>query len=81
MTISADDIKTLFEVLALGAIGIYTAIKSRRAAKQTVSTGNGFAKHVIDGLEEIKTELGKTNEKLDHHLQAHADADVARSKK
>ena len=77
MSPSADDIKMLFELLTLAAIGIYTGLKARKAAKQTVSTGNGFAKHVMDDLAEIKDELKNTNKKLDHHIQAHADADIA----
>ena len=77
MTITPDDVKTVGEIVVLGVIGGYGAWKARRAAKQTVSTGNGFAKHVMDDLAEIKAELKNTNRKLDHHIQAHADADVA----
>jgi hypothetical protein len=77
MNIGPDDIKTVAEVVVLATIGGYGAWKARKAEKQTVSTGNGFAKHVMDDLAEIKDELKNTNKKLDHHIQAHADADIA----
>lgn len=73
---SPDDARSLGELVVLGALGGYTAWKSRKAAKQTVATGNGFAKFVKDSLTEIKTEVKATNKKIDDHLQAHANADV-----
>lgn len=45
-------------------IAAYAAIKSAQAAKQTKSTGNGFARDVRQSLQRIE-------ERIDLHLQNH----------
>lgn len=71
---SLDDLRTLGEsggVLLVLVVSAYSGWKARRADQQTRSTGNGFAKEVKDSLRRIE-------KKIDDHIDAHADADVAR---
>lgn len=62
---------------ALGAIGVYGAWKAKKAEKYAKPTGNGFAKKVTESLARIETKVDRTEEKIDHHIAAHADAEVA----
>lgn len=78
---TADDLKSIGEVAAFLLLGGYTAWKSHKAAKQTVATGNGFAKFVKEHLTEIKDQVGRTEKKIDDHIASHADADVHRGRK
>lgn len=84
---SPDDARSLGELLTFVVLGGYTAWKARKAAKQTVATGNGFARFVKDSL--VRLEAGqrrsdaadkRIENKIDTHLQSHADADVHREK-
>jgi hypothetical protein len=72
-----DDWRALGEIVGLVGLGLYTAWKARKAEKYAKPTGNGFAKHVMDDLAEIKVELKEQRHQLQHHIQAHADAEVA----
>jgi FtsZ-interacting cell division protein ZipA len=55
--------------------------KTRKVAEKAVElstpTGNGFAKTVKDSLARIEQKVDRTEEKIDHHIAAHADAEVA----
>lgn len=59
---------------------MWAARKTRKTAEKAVElsapTGNGFAGRVTASLIRIEAAQARTEQKLDHHLQAHADADV-----
>lgn len=48
-----------------------------RAVELSTPTGNGFAKKVTEALARIEANQRATDEKLDKHIMAHANADVA----
>lgn len=68
-------------ILLIAAWGRIDAYKTKKAAKKAAElsapTGNGFAKRVTASLVRIEAAQARTEQKLDHHLQSHADADVA----
>jgi hypothetical protein len=83
-----DDARSLGEFLAVVVLGGFASWKANKAAKQTVATGNGFARFVKESL--IRLEAGerrsqqadeRIEKKIDDHIQSHADADVHREKK
>lgn len=77
---SPDDARSLGELLTFVALGGYTAVKARKAAKQTVATGNGFARFVKESLVRLEAQGRRTEQKIDLHIQSHADADVHRGR-
>lgn len=74
---SPDDWRALGEIVGLVSLSGYTAWKARKAEKYAKPTGNGFAKSVKDSLARIEQKVERTEEKIDHHIAAHADAEVA----
>lgn len=77
---SPEDWRALGEIVGLVSLGGYTAWKARKAEKYAKPTGNGFAKSVKDSLARIEKAQKRTEEKIDHHIAAHADAEVASHK-
>jgi hypothetical protein len=73
----AGTVGQLAAYAALGAVGVYGAWKAKKAEKYAKPTGNGFAKKVTDTLARIETKVDRTEEKIDHHIESHADAEVA----
>jgi hypothetical protein len=78
-----DDAKSVGELVVFIGLGGYTAWKARKAEKQTVATGNGFARFVKESL--VRLEMGqkrndeanvRIEKKIDDHVASHADADV-----
>lgn len=67
--------------IAIGLENRLSQRKTRKVAQKAVElaepTGNGFAKKVTESLARIETKLERTEEKIDHHIVAHADAEVA----
>lgn len=86
MSFSADDASAIGQgaaYVALGAIGAYGAWKARKAEKQTIATGNGFARFVKESLVRLESGQKRNDEanvrienKIDNHIASHADADV-----
>lgn len=74
---SPEDWRALGEVVGLVGLGLYTAWKARKAEKYAKPTGNGFAKSVKDSLARIEQKVDRTEDKIDHHIAVHADAEVA----
>ncbi len=79
---SPDNWQTLGQVAALIVLGGYTAIKARRAEKQTRSTGNGFAGYVQDDLRallehgvHLDKRFDRLEARLDQHFQWHSEAE------
>jgi hypothetical protein len=58
-----------------------TAWQSYRANKQTKNTGNGWAKEVITGLDDIKRSVERVEGKIDRHIEDHAEADLLRGRR
>lgn len=77
----SDTWQTLGAGGALLLVGGYNALKARRAAKQTESTGNGFAHTVTSALTRIESKVGSVERKIDDHIAVHAEADVLREKR
>lgn len=50
---------------------------ARRAVKLSEPTGNGFARLVQESLVRIEATQRRTEKKIDDHITAHANADVA----
>lgn len=71
---------TIWAAVGSALAAAYSGWNSRRANKQTKSTGNGFAAHVKEDLAEIKAGIVRVEDKIDHHLQDHAGADLRRVK-
>lgn len=81
MSLTPDDWRSIGEIVGLVGLGLYTAWKARKAEKYAKPTGNGFAISVKESLRRIEEKVDRTERKVDHHIAAHADADVsARSK-
>jgi hypothetical protein len=68
-------------VVIVATYNRWEARKTRKTAEKAVElsapTGNGFAKSVKDSLARIESKVDRTEEKIDHHIAAHADAEVA----
>lgn len=75
--ITPEDAGRIGELVVLASLGGYGAWKAHKAEKYAKPTGNGFAKSVKDSLARIETKVDRTEEKIDHHVAAHADAEVA----
>ena len=68
-------------ILLVAAYSRWEQYKTRKAAQRAVvlsaPTGNGFAKKVTETLARIEAKVDRTEGKIDHHIAAHADAEVA----
>lgn len=58
----------------------WQAFKSKKQATEAKTaaepTGNGFAARVLSDLGEIKADGKRTAEKLDRHIEAHANGSI-----
>ena len=75
-----DDWRSIGEIAVLAALGGYGAWKARKAEKYAKPTGNGFAVSVKESLRRIEEKVDRTERKVDHHIAAHADAELASRK-
>lgn len=75
-------------VLLIAAWGRIDSYKTKKAAKKAAElsapTGNGFAKKVMDKLERLESGQvrndkanARIEKKIDDHIAAHADAEIA----
>lgn len=84
--------QTIGTIAALLAVGAYNAWRTRKAekasavasqhaavaAEQTVATGNGFARDVLNRLDRIERMSSKTHDLMTEHLADHAGRDLGR---
>jgi len=57
---------------------LFAGWQAHRSNKQTKSTGNGFAKHVLDGQARHDAALERIEGKIDRHVEDHAESDIRR---
>lgn len=84
MTIDLENWQAIGGAVGILAVAIYNrweGRKTRKAAQKAVElsapTGNGFAKRVTASLIRIEAAQARTEGKIDDHIAAHANADVA----
>jgi hypothetical protein len=84
MNIDIESWQAIGGAVAIVATAVWSRIdayKTKKAAKRAVElstpTGNGFAKFVKESLIRIELTQNRTEKKIDDHLTAHANADVA----
>lgn len=66
-----DTVSIIKDVVIGVGLG-YSGWQAKRAKSNTKATSNGFAGRVTGALERIEN-------KLDHHIQSHADNDIRRN--
>lgn len=84
MNVDIENWQAIGGAVAIVATAVYNRWESRKTRKTaekavelSAPTGNGFAKRVTASLIRIEAAQARTEQKLDHHLQAHADAEIA----
>lgn len=84
MTIDLQSWQAIGGAAGIVLVAVYNrweARKTRKTAEKAVElsapTGNGFAKKVTESLTRIEEAQKRTEDKIDHHIAAHADAEVA----
>jgi hypothetical protein len=84
MTIDLENWQAIAAGVSIVIVAVYNrweSRKTRKTAEKAVElsrpTGNGFAKKVTETLARIETKVDRTEEKIDHHIASHADAEVA----
>lgn len=52
--------------------------QAMKANQQTKATGNGFARHTTESLQELLAGQARVEGKIDRHLEDHAASDLRR---
>lgn len=72
-------LESLAKDAGMAAAFLFTSFQAFRANKQTKATGNGFAKHMKEGLDRIEVKLDAVEGKIDRHIEDHAESDLRRN--
>lgn len=84
MTVDIESWQAIGGAVAIVGTAVYNRWESRKTRKTaekavelSAPTGNGFARLVKESLIRIEAQGRRTEKKIDDHVAAHANADVA----
>jgi hypothetical protein len=72
-------LESLAKDAGMAAAFVFTSWQAFRANRQTKSTGNGFAKHMKEGIDRIEVKLEVVEGKIDRHIEDHAESDLRKN--